>query len=140
MAEGVRIEIVSPEYLVLSALARSVTVPGTEGYFTVMGAHAPLMSTLKPGFVTVVDEAGTSTAYFVAGGFADVSDAGLTILAEEARPASEFGRAEIEARIATAQAALAAAEGLDAKALAQAELDQWKNLLFDAASVSAGTH
>ncbi|WP_127144246.1 F0F1 ATP synthase subunit epsilon [Pelagibacterium montanilacus] len=134
MADGVKIEIVSPEYLVLSAEAKSVTVPGAEGYFTVMGPHAPLMSTLRPGFVTVVDPAGAETRYFVLGGFADVNNGGLTILAEQARPASEFGRTEIEARITAAQEALNKAEGVDEKMAAQAELDQWKNLLLEATS------
>src|SRR5690606_25507405 len=109
MAEGVKVEIVSPEVLVLSAEARSVVVPGAEGYLTVMGDHAPLMTVLKPGFVTVVDTSGANKSFFVGGGFADISDAGVTILAEEARPASEFGRTEIEARISEAQQALSAA-------------------------------
>src|SRR5690606_36766037 len=114
MAEGVKIEIVSPEVLVLSAQARSVTVPGAEGYLTVLGDHAPLLTVLKPGYVTVVDTSGANSRYFVAGGFADISDAGVTILAEEAKPASEFGRPELEARIAEAQQALSAAEDVDA--------------------------
>ncbi|SDG19696.1 F0F1 ATP synthase subunit epsilon [Pelagibacterium luteolum] len=136
MAEGVKIEIVSPEVLILSAEARSVIVPGAEGYLTVLGPHAPLLTVLKPGFVTVTDTTGTVTSYFVGGGFADISDAGLTILAEEARPASEFGRAEIEARIAKAQEVLSAAEGIDEKAVAQQQLDIWKNLLLESASLS----
>ena len=51
MAEGTKLEIVSPERLLLSETVRSVTVPGTDGYFTVLGDHAPLMTTLKPGMV-----------------------------------------------------------------------------------------
>lgn len=134
MAEGVKIEIVSPEVLVLSAQARSVTVPGAEGYLTVLGAHAPLLTVLKPGFVSVVDASGANARYFVAGGFADISDAGVTILAEEARPAEDFGRTEIEARIADAQKALAATEDADEKMAAQAVLDTWKNLLLETGS------
>jgi len=140
MAEGVKIEIVSPEVLVLSAEARSVTVPGAEGYMTVLGDHAPVMTVLKPGFVTVVDTGGADSRYFVAGGFADISDAGVTILAEEARPAAEFGRAEIEARIATAQQALGAAEGAEDKSAAQAVLDTWKNLLLETAASGGAAH
>ncbi|HEV2518547.1 MAG TPA: F0F1 ATP synthase subunit epsilon, partial [Devosia sp.] len=52
MAEGTKLEIVSPERLLLSETVKSVTVPGADGYFTVLGDHAPLMTTLKPGFVT----------------------------------------------------------------------------------------
>ena len=94
MAEGTKLEIVSPERLLLSEAVRSVTVPGADGYFTVLGDHAPLMTTLKPGFVTAVDTAGASHVIFVRGGFADVSPEGLTILADEAKPAAEFNRAE----------------------------------------------
>ena len=73
MAEGTKLEIVSPERLVISEVVKSVVVPGADGYFTVLGEHAPLMTTLKPGFITVEDNGGTSHVYYVRGGFADVS-------------------------------------------------------------------
>ena len=100
MADSLKIDIVSPERLVISEQARSVTVPGAEGYFTVMGDHAPLMTTLKPGFITVTDTANVAHVFYVRGGFADVAPTGLTILAEEARPVADFNRTEIEALIA----------------------------------------
>ncbi|WP_417579322.1 F0F1 ATP synthase subunit epsilon [Pelagibacterium sp.] len=140
MAEGVKVEIVSPEVLVLSAEARSVIVPGTEGYLTVMGNHAPLMAVLKPGFVTVTDTGGAIASYFVGGGFADISDAGVTILAEEAKPATEFGRTEIEARISAAQQALSDAGEVDDRGTAQNDLDTWKNLLLESATLSGNVH
>ena len=98
MAEGLKIEIVSPERLVLSETVTSVTVPGTEGYFTVMNDHAPFMTTLKPGFITVTKDSGAEV-YFVKGGFADVSPAGLTILAEQSVPFSEFDHGDLQAQI-----------------------------------------
>ena len=70
MAEGTKLEIVSPERLVISETVKSVVVPGADGYFTVLGEHAPLMTTLKPGFITVEDNAGVSHVYYVRGGFA----------------------------------------------------------------------
>src|SRR5947208_213354 len=109
MADGVKIEIVSPERLVVSRQALSVTVPGAEGYFTVMGDHSPLMSTLKPGFITVTDMGNIAHVYYVRGGFADVAPTGLTILAEEARPISDFNRNEIEGLIAAGMTQLQAA-------------------------------
>lgn len=140
MTEGVKVDIVSPEVLVASTQARSVTVPGAEGYMTVLGDHAPVMTVLKPGFVTVVGLDGATAHFFVAGGFADISAAGLVILAEEALPAAQMSRAEIEARISAAQKALEAAADLDAKAVAQQELDTWKNLLLESASLGATVH
>ncbi len=139
MADGVKIEIVSPERLLLSEEVSSVTVPGTDGYFTVLGDHAPLMTTLKPGFVTVVGPQGTQSIY-VQGGFAEVSPEGLTILAEDARPAADFDRAEVEARIATAQTALESGDTPEARSAAQAEIDSWRNLLLEAATIAGTLH
>ncbi len=139
MAEGTKLEIVSPERLVISETVRSVTVPGTEGYFTVLGDHAPLMTTLKPGFVTAVDESGATHSIFVRGGFADVSPEGLTILADEARDAADFSRTEIEQLIVERQAAVDAATTPEEKAALTNELDTWKNLLLDAAVTTSAT-
>jgi F-type H+-transporting ATPase subunit epsilon len=139
MADGTKLEIVSPEKLVISETVRSVTVPGAEGYFTVLGDHAPLMTTLKPGFVTAVDESGDTHAIFVSGGFADVSPAGLTILADSARSAADFSRTEIEQLIADRQTAVDAAATPEEKAALTNELDQWKNLLLDAAVTTGAT-
>ena len=140
MAEGIKLEIVSPERLVVSATMASVTVPGAEGYFTVMGDHAPLMTILKPGFVSAVGTDGASQMFYVRGGFADVSPEGLTILAEDARPASDFNRAEVEAELAAAQRAFDAAATLEEKDAAQARLDAWRNLLLEAATAGGVVH
>lgn len=136
MAEGTKLEIVSPEKLLLSETVKSVTVPGADGYFTVLGDHAPFMTTMKPGFVTVVDNAGVSHVYYVRGGFADVNPDGLTILAEEAQDIAEFDRAKIEGLIAAGLTAQQAATTADEEMRLQAEIDGWRNLLLDA---SAGT-
>ena len=136
MAEGTKLEIVSPERLLLSETVRSVTVPGADGYFTVLGDHAPFMTTMKPGFVTVVNNAGISHVYYVRGGFADVSPEGLTILAEEAQDIAEFDRAKIEGLIAAGLTAQQAATTADEEMRLQEEIDGWRNLLLDA---SAGT-
>lgn len=131
-----QLEIVSPEKLVISETVTSVTVPGSEGYFTVLGDHAPLITTLKPGFITAVDAAGATRSVYVVGGLAEVTGASVTILADEARPAGDFSRTEVEAKIAEAQAALNAADTLEAKDFAQNRLDQWRNLLLESASVA----
>jgi len=138
MADGIKIEIVSPERLVLSQQANAVSVPGMEGYFTVMGDHAPLMTTLKPGFVTVTLSDGAQT-YYVRGGFADVSPEGITILAEEAKTGADFDRSEIEAAITIAREELGGAETPEAKSTAQMTLDGWSNLLLEAASINVGS-
>ncbi len=140
MADTIKIEIVSPEKLVLSEEVHSVSVPGQEGYFTVMGEHAPLMSILKPGFISVTGASGTQT-YYVQGGFADVSPDGVTILAEHAKTGADFDKSEIEAAITIAQEELNKAEEMADKDLAQNVLDGWKNLLLEAAqSGTSGAH
>lgn len=142
MADGVHIEIVSPEKLVLAEDVRSVTVPGAEGYFTVLGEHSPLMSSLKPGFITVNDLQNVAHVFYVRGGFADVAPTGLTILAEEARPVADFNRTEIEALIAAGMTALQAATTAAEQDRITNELDAWRNLLAEAGTVaaSATTH
>lgn len=140
MADGVKIEIVSPERLVLSEQARSVVVPGADGYFTVLGDHAPLMTTLKPGFITVTDSANVAHVFYVQGGFADVAPTGLTILAEEARPVADFNRSEIEALIATGMTALEAARTAEEQDRLRTELDQWRNLLLEAGTAGQTAH
>jgi F-type H+-transporting ATPase subunit epsilon len=140
MADGVNLEIVSPERLLLSQRVQQVTVPGTEGYFTVLGEHAPLMSTLRPGFITVLDQAGVSHVYFVRGGFADVSPEGLTILAEEAKPVAEFSPSHIEALIAAGMSALEAAKTDEEEQRLRADLDDLRNFLLEAGTANTTAH
>ena len=84
MTDTLHLEIVSPERLLKDAEVAMVVVPGTDGDFTALPAHAPLMSTLRPGvFEIFSDEAGFAERLFVKGGLVQISPAGLTILAEE---------------------------------------------------------
>lgn len=135
MADGVKLEIVSPERLLVSETAQSVTVPGTEGYFTVFGEHQPLMTTLRPGFITA-NVGGTPQVFFVRGGFADVSPEGLTILAEQALPIAEFDPATIDADIEAAEVAVAAAPTIEEKSAATDRANAWRNLKLEAAYVA----
>ena len=76
-------ELVTPEKLVRSEDVYMVVVPGTEGEFGAMAGHAPTMTTLKDGELKVYKTQGSAPeSISVSGGFAEVSDKGLTILAE----------------------------------------------------------
>jgi F-type H+-transporting ATPase subunit epsilon len=78
-----KFELVTPARLERSESVHMVTVPGTEGDFSVLEGHAPFMSTLKSGPVSIYASAGSAPEVInVEGGFAEVSEAGLTILAE----------------------------------------------------------
>jgi F-type H+-transporting ATPase subunit epsilon len=83
MAGKLHFSLVAPERQLFSAEVDQVDAPGLEGDFGVLYGHAPFMTALKAGAVTVYD--GSSTRVFnIEGGFADVTPAGLTILAEHA--------------------------------------------------------
>jgi F-type H+-transporting ATPase subunit epsilon len=78
-------ELVTPEKLVSSGEAYMVVVPGTEGEAGIMAGHAPYMTTLRDGEISVYRTAGAQPERIsVTGGFAEVSDRGLTVLAESA--------------------------------------------------------
>ena len=130
MADSVKIEIVAPEQLVLSEEVSSVTVPGVEGYFTVLGEHAPTMSVLKPGFVTVNGGTGVQT-YYVKGGFVEVNEGTVTILAEQAQDVSSFSKSEIETILAEARERLAAAQSDEERDAAQILAHSFENLLSE---------
>jgi|SRR5690606_35623762 len=103
MAEPFQFELVAPERLVMSQAVNQVVVPGSEGYFTVLKGHAPLMSTLKPGVVDVtLADGGRLERIFVRGGFADVGPDGLTILAEQAIPLADVDAAMLAQEIQNA--------------------------------------
>ena len=75
--------LVAPERQLFSGEVDQVDAPGAEGDFGVLAGHAPFMTTLREGTVTITD--GTTTrAFSIQGGFADVTGEGLTILAEQA--------------------------------------------------------
>ena len=82
---ALRFELVTPEKLVRSEDVHMVVVPGSEGEFGVLEGHAPFMSTLRNGDIAIYRSAGAEPERIaVEGGFAEVSAAGLTILAEKA--------------------------------------------------------
>ena len=86
MADNFNFELVSPERLLLSEQVIEVVIPATEGEMTVMANHAPTMTTIKPGVVSVKLASGQVSKYVVFGGFADVLPTGCTLLAESAVP------------------------------------------------------
>ena len=78
-------ELVTPERLVRSEDAYMVVVPGTEGDFGVLAGHAPVVSTIRDGELAVYRTQGAEPERIaIVGGFAEVNDKGLTVLAEKA--------------------------------------------------------
>ena len=105
MADKMTFELVSPERKLASGEAEMVVIPGMEGDLGALPGHAPFLTTLRPGLVTVTD-GGSTTEYFVTGGFAEISPDGAAVLAEEAVERSKLTREFIDAKIEAAESAL----------------------------------
>jgi F-type H+-transporting ATPase subunit epsilon len=84
MANTFKFELVSPERLLVSTEVEQVLVPGSEGDFTMLAHHAPLLTSLRPGLLEIGSSGAERRRYFVRGGFAEVGPSGLTVLAETA--------------------------------------------------------
>ena len=95
MAETLQFDLVSPERLLASVKAREVKIPGAEGDLTAMPDHSPLITTLRPGLVTVSGSEG-DTVYAVTGGFAEINPGSISVLAERAIPRDELTEAQFK--------------------------------------------
>jgi F-type H+-transporting ATPase subunit epsilon len=103
-------DLVSPEKLAFSGEVDQVDIPGVEGDFGVLAGHAPVVATIRPGILTVTS-GGTRQKIIVSGGLAEVSDKGLTVLADVATSLDELDRARFADKIAEMEAKLAEKEG-----------------------------
>ncbi len=83
MADTMQFDLVSPERRLASAQVTSVQIPGADGDMTAMPDHAPTITTLRPGILTVDGPDGQSQ-YVVTGGFAEITATGVSVLAERA--------------------------------------------------------
>ena len=128
MAEPFHFDLVSPERLLMSESVEEVVVPGTEGDFGVLKDHAPFMSTIRPGYLTVTKSGGAESKIFVYGGFADTGPGGLTILAEKAVPAEELNKDEIARSVKDAEEDVADAKDEVAKAALEQKLEQLREI------------
>lgn len=120
-------ELVSPEKLLFSGEVQQVDLPGIEGDFGVLADHAPMVTTLRPGILTV-HASGGAQKIVVLGGFAEVSKEGLTVLADNADAVEDIDHGMIAAHIDDLQSRIAKTEpgsGLD-KLITQ--LDHFKDL------------
>ena len=128
MADKITFDLVSPERLLLSDSADMVTIPGTDGYMGVMAGHARLISTLRPGTVTVQGASAGDTRFFIRGGFAEITANKITVLAEEAIPLAEVNIATLDQRIRDAEEDVIAAKSDADKARAIESLDDLKQV------------
>lgn len=102
-------DLVSPEKLLFSGEVEQVDVPGAEGDFGVLASHAPFVTTLRPGILTVRSTSGEQKIV-VLGGFAEVSAEGLTVLADVAETVADLDRAMLATRISDLEKRIANTE------------------------------
>ena len=95
-------EFVSPERVLFSGDVEQVDLPGIEGDMGILAGHAPLVTVLRPGIVTIY-RGGAHEAIVVTGGFAEVGPAGLTVLADRAVARQNFDLATLSAEIKDAE-------------------------------------
>ncbi|MFB2530901.1 F0F1 ATP synthase subunit epsilon [Paracoccus sp. p4-l81] len=135
MADTMQFDLVSPERSLDARPVREVRLPGTDGDLTAMPGHAPMILTLRPGVVTVIGADGQASDFVVTGGFAEIAQDGVTLLAERGHAKAEMTQAIYSSMVAEARAAHAAHKerGADANIV-----DAAAKLLAD--MVAVGTH
>lgn len=127
MAGTFKFELVSPERILMSVDADQVRLPGSDGDFTVMAGHAPVIANLRPGTLDVKAE-GTTRRVFIKSGFADVQGDTLTVLAKDATDVADLTGARLNSEIETAEAAFKAATDDDARRMAFDAVEQLRAL------------
>jgi F-type H+-transporting ATPase subunit epsilon len=128
MPEAFKFELVSPESLLVSGNVEQVVVPGAEGEMTVLAHHAPLLTTLRPGLLDIGYPGGQHKRFFVRGGFAEVSPAGLIVLAETAIDLIELDSAQLNQAIKDSEEDVADAADDSARDRAQTKLDHLRQV------------
>jgi F-type H+-transporting ATPase subunit epsilon len=126
MADKLHFSLVSPAKELFSGEVDHVIAPGSDGEFGVLAHHAPFMTTLRNGVVRVLEGDTVKMRIFVRGGFADITSAGLTILAEEARMLDDVKTEDVQAEM---EATLLKIQSLDKDDSNRATLQEHYDLL-----------
>lgn len=116
MVASMQVDLVSPDRLLASVEADKVMMPGAEGDLTVMAGHVPVVTSLAPGVIRILNGSEESE-YLIAGGFAEVSGSGISILAEFASLRSDATADLFQTSLEAAEKAL---DGLASTELAEA--------------------
>ncbi len=129
MAQTVQFDLVSPERRLASFAATEVQIPGQMGDMTAMEGHASTITSLRPGILRVIGTDGTKS-FVVTGGFAEISAASVSVLAELAVPLDELNPAKLDALVADACEAAAVNADKDAADKAVADLHALRAIAF----------
>ena len=119
-------DLVSPEKLAFSGEVDQVDIPGVEGDFGVLAGHAPVVAAIRPGILTVTI-GGVQERIMVLGGLAEVSEKGLTVLADVATSLQDLDTAAFADRISSMEANLAEMQGSELDRAIE-RLDHFKSI------------
>ena len=106
MAKEFTLSVVAPDREVVAEKVTSVVAPGTSGYFGVMADHLPLVAGLKPGLLEYLDANSQRNFVYVGGGFVEIRDNRMTVLADEAARAKDIDLSRAESDLEDARRAL----------------------------------
>lgn len=109
MAETMQFNLVSPERSLASMQVTEVQIPGSDGDMTAMADHAPTITTLRPGVLKVAGPEGEAE-YVVTGGFAEIGEGGVSVLAERAVPKADVDQSMLKGMIDAATDVFAKAQ------------------------------
>lgn len=120
MADTFTFELVSPERILKSGDATAVTVPGSDGEFTVFAGHAPVLSTLRPGIMDVTMN-GENTRIYIKSGLIDVDPERVTVLAQTAYDVAELNSGRLAEELEATKAEREAADESDDELITHTE-------------------
>lgn len=129
-------DLVSPEKIAFSGEVEQVDIPGAEGDFGIMAGHAPMVTTLRPGLLTVT-AGGKVQKIAVFGGLAEISAKGLTVLAEVATAVGDLDKASLARQIADMEASIAKGAAGSALDREIARLDHFRTLHMQLSATAA---
>lgn len=128
MADNLYVVVVAPDHQVFAGEAQSVKAPGLEGSFQVLPRHAPMIAAIGVGPMTVTTASGEDVTFATSGGFLEVLNNTVTVLAETAEPASGIDVDRARAAEERARQRLQEA-GSEERAMAEASLERARNRL-----------
>jgi len=127
-------DLVSPEKLAFSGEVDQVDIPGLEGDFGVLAGHAPIVAAVRPGILTIT-VGSTHEKMIVLGGLAEMSEKGLTVLAEVATSTADLDRAQFAETIAEMEAKVSEKEGSELDRALE-RLDHFKSIQNELSSTA----
>lgn len=125
----IEVKIVSPQKVIYSGKAVSVSVPGSQSPFQILYNHAPIVSSLDLGIVKIVDENEKTVFFATTKGFTEVRKNIVSILVDNAENAAEFDPEKAEEKLAAANEKYEKAASAEEKEIAKEEIQEIRNLI-----------